>query len=194
MAFSFGIASELNAEIATASFLGTILFLIIFDFFTGLLEYSVQDSHIYTKVLHKIYKELMGMGFVRSAHVFIICLSKYNYILLFLPSFTLAMYQASRPPKAAQSWIYNLDFVGYVIFFIAIFFVAHALYIMAVSIYSSKQYARFHVMTISELLQQVADTSSTWYWNAMYNFQYLPFSSVRTKAEFKIIYILFRDT
>ena len=65
MAFSFGIASDLDANITLVSFLGTILFLMIFDFFTGLLEYSVQESPIYTKVVHKIYKELMAMGFVR---------------------------------------------------------------------------------------------------------------------------------
>ena len=69
MAFSFGIASDLNADISTVSFLGTILFLIVFDFFTGLLEYSVQESHIYTKVVHKIYKELMAMGFVRFCKI-----------------------------------------------------------------------------------------------------------------------------
>ena len=116
------------------------------------------------------------------------------YICFLVISFALAMYQASKPPRAAQAWINVLDFVGYVIFFVAIFFVAHALYIMIVSIHSSKEYARFHIMTISELLEQTSSATESHFRNVLYRLRYLPVSYVRSKAEFKIIYVLFRDT
>lgn len=97
-------------------------------------------------------------------------------------------------PKSAHSeWLHVMEFCGYVIFFVAIFFVVHALYIIGLSLFSAKQYDMYHSTPVSEILQNIAKSHSTWQ-GLFFEMRYLPFSSLRSVAEFKIIYALFRDT
>jgi hypothetical protein len=104
------------------------------------------------------------------------------------------MYIASNPKLATESWTEVVDFVGYVIFFVAIFFVAHALYIMALSIVSAKQYEMYHSMTLASVLKELSAMEQDALSKFWFYFKYLPFSACRSRAEFKIIYALFRDT
>jgi hypothetical protein len=103
------------------------------------------------------------------------------------------MYLACHPQEIDSKFIHAFEFCGYVITFVAIFFVCHGLYIIGLSLFSAKQYDRYHSTPISDVLIQMADTSGTLYeW--IFSFRLLPFSSLRNVAEFKIIFALFRDT
>jgi hypothetical protein len=103
------------------------------------------------------------------------------------------MYMAFYPKEAHSEWIHVMEFCGYVLFFVSIFFVAHGLYIIGLSLFSAKQYDIYHSTPISEILQRITVTQQTWK-ESLFDFRYLPFSSLRSVAEFKIIYALFRDT
>ena len=80
MAFNFGILSDINIEIATYAFLATIAFLILVEFLTGALEYSIEGNLVYNQMLQKIYKELMMMGLV--SFVIGMLFTKFSYITL----------------------------------------------------------------------------------------------------------------
>jgi len=173
MAFNFGILSAVDGDVATIAFICTIVFLIAIENLTRGVENLLQGSEIYNKMLQKIYKELMIMGFV---------------------SFTVAMYQAFKHPEETDAWFTAIDFVGYVLFFVAIFFVAHSLYIMTLSMISSNQYAQMHATSLADTLDIYDDSQRNMWSRFLFHMRYLPFSSARRKVEFKIIYALFRDT
>ena len=103
------------------------------------------------------------------------------------------MYMAFYPRETTSDWIHVMEFCGYVLFFVSIFFVAHGLYIIGLSLFSAKQYDMYHSMLTSEILQNITKINNSWK-QFLYESRYLPFSSLRTVAEFKIIYALFRDT
>jgi hypothetical protein len=65
MAFEFGIATDLEINKATISFLVVMFFLVGFEFVTGVLEFSLHHSPIYLKLIQKIYRELMSVGVMR---------------------------------------------------------------------------------------------------------------------------------
>lgn len=104
------------------------------------------------------------------------------------------MYQASNPSSSSKSWSQVVDFVGYIIFFVAIFFVAHALYIMVLSLMSAKQYEMYHSMSLADVLKELSEMEGNKWSKMLFYLKYVPMSSLRTRAEFKIIYALFRDT
>lgn len=64
MAIQFGILSDVNIQLATYSFLATIVFLMLAEFLTGALEFAIEGNLVYNQMLQKIYKELMMMGLV----------------------------------------------------------------------------------------------------------------------------------
>lgn len=149
----------------------------------------VGGSPTYNKMLQRLYKELMSNGKFKVIIMWWAITSGLGFV-----SFTLAMYQASNPKLSSKSWTNVVDFVGYVIFFAAIFFVAHALYIMALSIISAKQYEMYHSMTLASVLKELSNMEHDAIAKFWFYMKYLPFSSCRSRAEFKIIYALFRDT
>jgi hypothetical protein len=103
------------------------------------------------------------------------------------------MYMAFYPKEAHSEWIHVMEFCGYVLFFVAIFFVAHGLYIIFLSLFSARQYDMYHSTPISDILEKITQVHLTWR-QSLFNSRYLPCSSLRTVAEFKIIFALFRDT
>ncbi len=60
--FQFGEILNININIASIAFISTVLFLLFIEFLLGLLEYCFNEN--IQKILSKIYKELMIMGFV----------------------------------------------------------------------------------------------------------------------------------
>jgi hypothetical protein len=170
--FAFGVILQIDISVATVAFVSTICFLLLFEFLTGALEYFFEEKAIHLKILQKIYKELMIMGFV---------------------SLALTLYNASSPHSASiNDKIVIFDIVHYIIFFICIFFVMHALYIMVLSIFSAKTYESLHSMPTSEVIQRIVNTESSWL--SRFAFKYLPFNSLARTIEFKVIYVLFRET
>lgn len=120
-----------------------------------------------------MYKELMTMGFI---------------------TLLVTIYTAADRTSVFASYSTEIDFVGYVTFFVAIFFVAHALYIMLLSMRTSKLYERLHRLTVAKAVEMYTESQKLWWERFKYRIPYLPVSSIRQKMEFKIIQSLFRDT
>lgn len=103
------------------------------------------------------------------------------------------MYQATHNSDPSFSeWINIMDFVGYVIFFLSIFFVLHALYIIMISLLSSSQYEQFYSQSLAEVIDELGTSKQSWR-NIFFSFRMFS-SKLREKAEFKIMNALFRDT
>jgi hypothetical protein len=173
MSFQFGILSSINPFIATLAFIFTIIFLIFFEFLTGALEYLLEGNHVYNQMLQKIYKELMVMGFV---------------------SFVLAMYRAKNEASGLDDLFRVTEFVEYILFFLALFYVAHCLYIMFISVVTSNSYEKVHAQSVLNILERFSNFEKTISAPILSALSYLPLSRTIQEAEFKIIYALFRDT
>ena len=173
MAFEFGILAEIDVEVSTLALSVTILFLICFDVLTRLTEYFFRNELVYNKMLQKMYKELMTMGFVTLFST---------------------LYTAANESSVFARYSTEIDFVGYVTFFVAIFFVAHALYIMLLSMRTRSRYEYLHRLKIGRILELFTKSQDNFWQRFFYGIPYFPLSSVRHKMEFKIIHSLFRDT
>lgn len=76
----------------------------------------------------------------------------------------------------------------------AIFFVAHAMYIMILSMHTTKVYDRLHCHSVADLMTDYTKEMENKINAFLFTVPYLPVSSLRQAVEFKIIYALFRDT
>ena len=123
-------------------------------------------------MLQKMYMELMSTGFI---------------------SFALAMYQATHPASRNKEWLEVFDFIGYVLFFVAIFFIAHGVYIMVISFLLAKKYSSYHSTPVAAVVREITNLNSDWS-NRLYRLRLLPLSALRGLAEFKIVHAIFRDT
>lgn len=171
MTFYFGILSDIDSDVALTAVIMTILFLSSFSFSLGALEFSIRDNPIYNQMLQKIYKELMSMGFV---------------------NFIVALFTATNKNEHISEWIDIIDFVGYMLFFVALFFVLHSFYIMSMSFYASKKYAQQHGLSLAEVLQLYSNNKEHFFKNILFHLRYFPVSKAQDLVEFKIIYALFR--
>lgn len=106
------------------------------------------------------------------------------------------MYQASQPDTSenVELWITSFDYVGYVLFFNAIFTVIHAFSIICWSILTSKEYNRFHLISIADVSFGIEILKENRFYRFLYNLKYYPFLTTRQVAEFKVIHVLFRNT
>jgi hypothetical protein len=172
MGFAFGYVSQIDAEVALGSFFMMIVFLVGFDHLTGVLEWSLEDVPIYNHMLQHIYKEIMIMGVV---------------------SFCIGMYQTTDEAQQAddQEWIIGVDFAHYILFYMAFFFVMHAFYLIFLAMSTAKAFDRYHAMEIADVRDLVPPNYG---WFNTFLFNYSPVSKIREKFEFKITYVLFRDT
>ena len=208
--FSFGIANEINPQLTTGktAFLSshflihfslffsshlfshsssfslefvvclfvTILFVNMFEHLTRLLEHSISHSYIYNRMLQRIYMELMSTGFT---------------------SILIAMYRAGYPTLHASNLLLSMDFAGYFIFFISIFHVIHGLYIISLSLFTTKEYNLLYHLPTSTLLsnykKQILTSKISLFF---YLIQYSPISLslIRKQFEFKLLFSLFRHT
>jgi hypothetical protein len=173
MGFKFGLVGSIDPNISMACLVIVIGFILTFEFVTGLLEYTLEELPLYNRMMQKIYKELMQMGVM---------------------SFIIVIYEATNASGSAEehNWILSIDFIHILLFFVAFFFVLHALYLMAVSISSSYSYVKMFHQQDSQLLIQIGNLNSLQ--RALFSCRYLPLSPLRVKVEFRLIYALFRDT
>lgn len=104
------------------------------------------------------------------------------------------MYQATDTKSNLSDLFRIVDYVGYILFFVAIFYVAHALYIMFVSVLTSTHYERMHALSLADILEEYITLSNTWMGKFYKVLSIFSLSSVQRQIEFKIIYALFRDT
>ena len=104
--------------------------------------------------------------------------------------------QASATTHSAKvcEWIAAADFVGYIIFFVAIFFVIHALYIMFLSMTVSRRYADLDQTSISDILVEFTQAKQSSFNMFLMKFRFFPLLKVLKNVEFKISWAVFRDT
>ena len=169
--FQFGVAAAINHDIMLYSTLLVIAFLIAAEMATGVLEYIVRESPIYNKMIQKIYKMLMFLGII---------------------SFTLLLLQSvAHPSKDLLQYLKAIDFAHIILFFVALFFVLHVLYLMYLGTTISKMYRSLHKERDDTLLSMVDRLENDIWDRIIYNNN--PFSFLRQKVKFKIIHSLFRD-
>ncbi len=71
MGFHFGVILDLNSNTTHLALLFIVLFLQLFDFLTGYLQYGVSNSHELSHLLNHVFKELMLMGLVSFSIIMI---------------------------------------------------------------------------------------------------------------------------
>ena len=105
-------------------------------------------------------------------------------------------HQASTTSHSEQqaNWIQAADFVGYVMFFVAIFFVVQAFYIMFLSITMCRQYADLDKASISDILVEFLRVRGDSLSKFLMKFRIIPILQVMKNVEFKIGWAVFRDT
>lgn len=172
--FKFGMISSLDGQLTLGATLMIIVYLIIIEVITGIVEYFLADSPIYTKMLQRIYKLIMFMG---------------------IDSFIIVMIVANiHNGTAEMKWIQSIEFIHIFLFFVSIFFVIHVFYLMRTAIKESARYLRIHREKDKSVIDDLKSLkSSNGLESLIFKWNYLPFSSLRDRAEFKIIHALFRD-
>ena len=103
MPFAFGIIGVLSPSLASWSLLIIIGFIVSFEFWTKLLEFCLEDSPVYGRMVQTIYKELMQMG---------------------IASFIILLYESLVPNQdliTAFEWLQCVEFAHIVLFFLASF-------------------------------------------------------------------------
>jgi hypothetical protein len=129
-AFNLG-ALESTPSITLGSFVIIIIFILFFEFFTKFLEFTLEDSPRYNRMVQNIYKELMQLGVI---------------------SFIFALYDSASNGGSgiAYKWLIAIDFSHVLLFFVTIYFVVHTFYLIGVSIRASHLYARLNGKSYSK--------------------------------------------
>ena len=110
-----------------------------------------------------------------------------------IASFIILLYESLVPNHdlvTAHEWLLCIEFAHILLFFLAIFFVIHAFFLMGVSIFATKKFIRFFHRSYHDILQSYNNMNSS----QKFIFKNIPFSSFREEVEFKILHSLFRDT
>lgn len=175
--FIFGNVGELNARVTVMSFIVVVFFIIVFDAIIGVIEYFLEGSKLYHRILQTIYKELMTMG---------------------LLSFSISMILALEDPEVTHSkegdkWIKGIEFSHILLFFLTFFFVGHAFVLIRKSILSRSFYRTVYQQKVDDLLKE-APTIMNPFRYFMFQLHYLPTSGVKEKMELWLFHELFRDT
>ncbi len=166
MVFKFGIAGQLDPTSSFISSIGVISFILFFDLMIGFLEYNLEGSVAYSRMLLTIYKELIQMG---------------------ISSFIFMLYDSI--PHVSSDWGVSFSFAQILLFFTGIWFTVHSLFIMRVSILVSKKYRAIFNTSVSDIIALSTNLS-----NFQKRMTKNPFSELRFKQELKILQLIFRDT
>lgn len=177
MAFKFGIIQSIDPTITLICFIIVVAFIIFFEHATEVLEYLLEENQMYRKIVQVIYKELMLMGVI---------------------SFSIIMYQASKTTVASENEtniIVAIDFAHIILFYMTIFFVFHAIYLIRISIYNHRKNRGYFAKTLKSLAHQVGELENKPWWNPrkwLFHSDILLLSPLRDKAEFKIVQTIFQ--
>lgn len=173
MGFTFGVANELDPDISLFAFFAVIAFLIFFDYVSGVVEFFLEKSPLYNRMLQMMYKELMLMGLV---------------------SFSIVMFEAAEGAGAANATVEAIDFAHILLFYLTLFFVLHAFFLMGISILNEKKYRNVYLEDLNQLITKIKDNSRNPIWNFFFHLESWPFSKVRQHVEFHLLNTLFLNT
>ncbi|KAJ1411915.1 hypothetical protein B484DRAFT_482584 [Ochromonadaceae sp. CCMP2298] len=176
MGFEFGVVGELDFEITLYCFAVFIIFVIVSEYLIGIMDYFLEGSKLYTEMIQMIYKELMLMGLV---------------------TFCVVMFEATTEGGVShgqENWINGIDFAHVYLFFVTVFFVMHAFYLMAMSVSAASEYHQRFTEKNADLIETLEGVRSNYFSSALFNFSLLPLSSVRSRVEFSLLHSLFLKT
>ncbi len=108
-------------------------------------------------------------------------------------SFIVVMIEANKAAQHQKEWIIAIDFSHILLFYLAIFFVIHAIYIMRLSYMAGKLHTRYQAEKVKSLIESIHETAEGCMSSFFYSFDLFPLSSTREKVEFKIMSIIFID-
>lgn len=160
-------------------FIMVICFVVTFDVGIGVMEYYLEGSPIYNRMVQTIYKELMLMGVV-------------SFIIIMVRACRRASDYATA--DAGSEWVLGIDYAHIVLFFLTVFFVLHALYFMKKSLASNSVYRRKYTKELTDMIKELDVVETNPQASFFYYLQYLPFSQLRDQVEFYLVASLFRDT
>lgn len=202
MGFMFGLANELDPSISLYCFIGVVFFLICFDYITGVLEFFLEKSPLYNRMLQLIYKELMLMGLVS----FVVIMYEANASHasaetatddLHNPNITEHRFlsaAAGEEMSQQEKIIISIDFAHILLFYITLFFVVHAFYLMGMSIFIEKRYHQLAAEDLDSLAERVEQNSKNPIKKFLFEFSYWPFSTLRSHVEFHLLRDFFQKT
>lgn len=119
--FAFGSVGHLDIDVSIISFVCVIVFVVFFDVMIGVLEYFLDGSKLYNRMVQLIYKELMLMGLV-------------SFIILMSSAFQTAEQASSH---TAHIWLAAVDF-SHILLFFSDFFLR-----CTCKLFNAKIYAQF---------------------------------------------------
>eukprot|EP01041_Mallomonas_annulata_P010237 gene10237-21353_t len=178
MGFKFGMISEINAGIGTATFIMVIVFLGLFDGLTELIDSLLESHDDHTKdenatyrMIQTVYKELMVMGLV-SFVIVLVDTEEWN-----------------------PFWILAIDFAHICLFFMAIFYVVQAALLIA---FLGLIHSECREMSRTDMNKVISDIEGLekkpWsFQSILFHRKYIIGSQIQEEAEFKIESYIFRE-
>lgn len=176
--FVFGNVGELNASVTVQCFVYLVFFIMFFDAFVGVLEYFLQGSPLYHRMIQTIYKELMLMGIVSFIITMILALESYK----------------NTHSEAGTKWIKGIEFAHILLFFLTFFFVGHALFLMRKSIVSRSYYRTTFSQGVSTVLSEAPNIMKNPLEYFLFKFHLFPAIGTKDRMELWLMHELFRDT
>lgn len=177
--FEFGSINDLDPMVSLYSFIGVVLFLIFFDYVTGVIEFLLERSPLYNRMLQLIYKELMLMGLV-------------SFVVIMYSSFNQS---ASDHHSLDYKVLQSIDFAHILLFYVTLFFVLHAFYLMALSIGNEKNYYKIAAEEPKSMIHKIQTYSLQYpFWKYLFESNYWPFFKLKHNIEFHLLKDLFEKT
>eukprot|EP01039_Chlorochromonas_danica_P003283 gene3283-3600_t len=190
MSFQFGLIDNLDFVLTFWCFIVVIAAIVVFEYVTGVLDFFLTTRPVYGRMVEVVYKELTFMGLVSLAVI---------------------LYGAGRENMDSheEDVILSIDFAHITLFFMTIFFVVHAFYLMLNAQLVEGKYRQFHCGDMASLVVKVEEKCQQGGWHEgetclsalrrQYErlslcYPYLPFSSLRSEVEFNTIRTIFEST
>lgn len=156
------------------TFVAVVAFIILFEYMTEILEYLLEESYAYSKMLQVIYKELMLMGVI---------------------SFGIIMFEAANESHSQNTYdtIVAIDFAHIILFYLTIFFVVHAFYLIRISIFNYRKYRHYFAVSLTDLAERagILAENPCSIANILFRSDFVLLSSLRDKVEFKMVQSVF---
>lgn len=173
MGFEFGVIRHLDFKITLFCFVLVVAFVILVEYVLGIMEYFMEGSRLYTKMVRMIYKELMLMGMLTF------CVMMYEAV------------PADEEDVIQKEWLESIDFSQVYLFFVTFFFVMHAFYLMMMSVSAVTEYRLLFSERTSEVVESLESLKSNTIGTALFYMKLVPFSTTRYHAEFSMLQSLF---
>lgn len=173
MGFEFGVLQKLDYRITLYCFVLVVAFVILVEYVLGILEYFLEQSKLYTKMVKMLYKELMLMGML---------------------TFCVMMYEAvprNEEDIVEEEWLAAIDFSHVYLFFVTFFFVLHAFYLMMMSVSAVSEYRLMFSEKTTDVIDGLQAAKRSALGSLLFYMKLLPWSRPRYHAEFSLVQSLF---